>query len=213
LVKILIDKKSVGANWYFMLHPVKAVLVTCSDRNGKPNVMSVGWNMPCSHKPWMVAIAVHPQRYSHKLISESKEFTVNVPTTELAYQTQFCGEYSGRDIDKFRESKLTARPGKKVKAPYIEECIAFMECKVAGQFETGDHTTFVGEIVYAEAEEDLIRIKPETRTIPDRYFDPSKCTLLYHLGADAYVTISPKLYEPSVPPPAKSWKTEQLKED
>jgi len=210
LVKIVVDDKYCGENWYFLLQPVKAYLVTSADRNGTPNVMAVGWNMPCSHKPWMVAIAVHPSRYSHKLIQESGEFTVNVPTLELAYHTQYCGEYSGADVNKFKEAHLTMKPGKKVSSPSIEECVAYLECKVVNSFKTGDHTTFVGQVIYAEAEEDLIVVVPDTRTVPDRYFDPGKCQILLHLGGDAYITTCPRATKPKVPKPAKSWKDLQL---
>ncbi len=204
------DDKYCGENWYFLLQPAKAYLVSSVDKEGKPNVMTVGWNMPCSHKPWMVAIAVHPQRYSHELIKESGEFTVNVPTTDLAFQAEYCGEYSGRDVDKFAQTGLTMVPGKRVKCPSIAECIAFMECKVVSSFETGDHTTFVGQVVYAEAEEDLVVVVPDTRTVPDRYFDPGKCEILLHLGGDAYITTCPRPTKPVVPKPAKSWKAQQL---
>lgn len=210
MAKIVVDKKYAGANWYFLLHPTKVALVSCADKKGNPNVMAVGWSTPVSHKPWMLAIAVHPSRYSHKLIEETGEFTVNIPTRELAYQTQYCGEYSGRDVDKFKELNLTPKPGKNVGCPSIEECIAFLECKVAHTFTTGDHTTFVGQVVYAEAEQDLITINPETRTIPDRYFDPRKCDILLHLGGDAYISTSEKLIKPEVPPPPVSWKEKQL---
>lgn len=210
MAKIVVDKKYAGANWYFLLQPIKVVLLTCADKEGKSNVMAVGWSTPCSHKPWMLAVAIHPSRYSHKLIEETEEFTVNIPTTELAYQTQYCGEYSGRDVNKFEEATLTPIPGKKVKSPYIKECIAFLECKVVDKFTIGDHTLFIGKVVYAEAEEGLIKINPETRTIPDRYFDPEKCEILLHLGGDAYVTTHTKLIKPEVPPPPVSWKEKQL---
>jgi len=212
MAKIVVDKKYAGANWYFLLHPTKVVLVTSADKEGNPNILAVGWSTPVSHKPWMLAIAVHPSRYSHKLIEETAEFTVNIPTTELAYQTQYCGEYSGRDVDKLKELNLTPKPGKKVRCPSIEECIAYIECKVVHQFTTGDHTMFVGEVVYAEAEENLITVNPKTRTVPDRYFDPTKCNTLLHLGGDAYITTSDKLIKPEVPPPAVSWRERQLAE-
>lgn len=209
-VKIEVNNKNTGPNWYFLLHPTKAVLVSSANVEEKPNVMAVGWSTPVSHKPWMLAIAVHPSRYTHKLIDETREFTVNIPTTELAYQMQYCGEYSGRDVDKFKELNLTAKPGKKVKCSYVDECIAFLECKVVQQFKTGDHTTFIGKIIHAEAEEDFIKINPDTRTIPDRYFDPEKCNILLHLGGDAYITTSKELIKPEVPPPSVSWKEQQL---
>jgi flavin reductase (DIM6/NTAB) family NADH-FMN oxidoreductase RutF len=173
--------------------------------------MAVGWSTPVSHNPWMMSISVHPSRYTHKIIDETREFTVNIPTTELTNEMQYCGEYSGEDVDKFKELNLTPVKGKKVKCPSIKECIAYLECKVTQQFITGDHTTFIGKIIYAEAEEDLIKINTDTRTIPDRYFDPVKCEILLHLGGDAYITTSEKLYVPEIKPPSKSWKDKQFK--
>jgi flavin reductase (DIM6/NTAB) family NADH-FMN oxidoreductase RutF len=40
------------------------------------------------------------------------------------------GTCPGADTDKFAKFKLTAVPGKLVKAPLIKECLANIECKV-----------------------------------------------------------------------------------
>ncbi len=196
--KTVVDETYGSVNWKFMMLPAKPVLVTSAAKNGKPNVMTVAWNMLCSHEPRMVAIAIHPERYSFRLIEETKEFTLNVPTLDLSNQVQYCGEYSGRYVDKFKDTNLTPKLGKKVKAPSIDECIAFMECKVVNQFTTGDHVMFIGEVVHAEAEEELIEINLETRKKPNRYFNPEKSKTLLHLGAGIYISTSPKLYKPDL---------------
>jgi flavin reductase (DIM6/NTAB) family NADH-FMN oxidoreductase RutF len=40
------------------------------------------------------------------------------------------GTCSGADTDKFTRFKLTPKPGKIVKAPLIDECLANVECRV-----------------------------------------------------------------------------------
>ena len=63
------------------------------------------------------------------------------------------GRKSGRDVDKFQETGLTAIPAQVVKAPLIAECWGHIECKVVKEVDVGVHTMFVGEIVAASANE------------------------------------------------------------
>jgi len=128
-----------------------AILV---DFEGKPNIISLGWCMPTSFDPPMMAISVGKTRYSHQLISESGEFVVAFPSEEMGEEVLYCGTHSGRDVDKFKETGLVAVPAKKVRPPLIEGCVANFECRVVGEIETGDHTIFVGEIVAAHVSEE-----------------------------------------------------------
>ena len=56
---------------------------------------------------------------------------MNVPTPELADEAWYFGTVSGRGLNKFGGKGLTATPGKKVKAPIVEECAVHHECRVA----------------------------------------------------------------------------------
>jgi flavin reductase (DIM6/NTAB) family NADH-FMN oxidoreductase RutF len=165
---------------YRLMHPRLTVLVTCIDSRGMSNIITLAWSMPTSIKPPMAAISVAPQRYSHKLISETKEFVVNMPTMQLARETLFCGRNSGRDCNKFRETKLTPMPAKKVAPPLIKECVAHLECKVINSITTGDHTLFVGEVVAASADQGIFDVK----------YDVEKVKPIYHLGGDDFLTIA-----------------------
>lgn len=133
--------------FYYWLYPKRITLVTCADRNGRPNIITLAWNVPASMEPKMVAVSISPKRYSHELINETREFVVNIPGEELEEQVLKCGSVSGRRVDKFEETKLTPEPAKQVKPPLIKECLASFECKLLNAIQTGDHTLFVGEIV------------------------------------------------------------------
>jgi flavin reductase (DIM6/NTAB) family NADH-FMN oxidoreductase RutF len=118
-----------------------------AEHDGKRSICPIGWKMNTSISPPMIAISVGPGRFTHGLIVKSKEFVLAWPGEDLAEATMFCGTKSARNVDKFAAMKLTPLPAKQVKCPLIGECIANLECRLAGQMTTGDHTIFVGEIL------------------------------------------------------------------
>lgn len=89
-----------------MLYPVPAVMVSCQRENEKPNIITVAWAGTICTNPAMLSISVRPERYSYNIIKETKEFVVNLVTSDLAYATDYCGVKSGRDVDKFKEMNL-----------------------------------------------------------------------------------------------------------
>lgn len=149
----------------FIIAPLLDSLVTCVGNDGKPNIIEISlfsksWGLPLkkSDPPFGVfQIMVHPARYSHKLIEESGEFVINIPTAEIVEQSLFCGIRSGRSVDKFKETKLTPVPAKHVKAPLIKECVINIECKVVEAIkpEYSAYTFFFGKALAIHAEEGI----------------------------------------------------------
>ncbi|MEM2975152.1 MAG: flavin reductase family protein [Candidatus Bathyarchaeia archaeon] len=181
------EKVEIGlSNAYRLLHPKLTVLVTCVDKKGKANVITLAWAMPVSISPPLLVVSIAPRRYSHELIEESKEFVVNIPTMKIVKETLFCGRKSGREIDKFKETKLTASPAKKVKAPIIKECIAHLECRLYKQVEAGDHTLFISEILAAYANKNAFTEK----------YDLERVKLIYHAGGNEFTTLTSEIISP-----------------
>ena len=85
-----------------LLSPVPVVLVSCGTME-KPNVVTVAWTGIINTNPAMVYISLRPERHSYKLISESKEFVINLVTKELVRKTDMCGVYTGAKINKFKK--------------------------------------------------------------------------------------------------------------
>jgi flavin reductase (DIM6/NTAB) family NADH-FMN oxidoreductase RutF len=137
--------------------PMRHFLITSGDIKGRSNIIAVSFCMPVSKEPPLIACAIGKRFYSSKLIEETGEFVVNVPPQELRQQIHYCGFNSGYDVDKFKETGLTPKPARKVKAPIIDECVAHMECKVRQEMETGDKKLFIGEVIEAYADEALAR--------------------------------------------------------
>jgi flavin reductase (DIM6/NTAB) family NADH-FMN oxidoreductase RutF len=171
---------------YRLLYPLHLVLVSCVGKDGKPNVTTVAWAMPTSNDPPLLAISLAPTRHSHKLIAETDEFIVNIPTLEILQAVYACGSLTGRSFDKFKKASLTPVPGRRVKAPAIRECVAHLECTVEDQFTTGDHTVFVGKIVAAYADAGVFT----------ESYDLKKVRLLFHGGGNNFAVLDPKIYKP-----------------
>lgn len=130
-----------------MLYPLPVVMVTSKGKEEKPNIITIAWTGTICSDPPMVSISVRKERHSHKLISESGEFVINLTTEDLAYATDYCGVKSGKDVDKFREMNLTPLKADKVSAPLIAESPVNLECKVTEVKELGTHDMFLAEVV------------------------------------------------------------------
>ncbi|MDO4617786.1 MAG: flavin reductase family protein [Lachnospiraceae bacterium] len=136
-----------------MLYPLPAVLVTCTDGKGNENVFTVAWAGTVCTNPPMVSISVRPERFSHGMIMETKEFVINLTTEDMAFAVDFCGVRSGRDVDKFEICKLTRTKASRVSPPLLEESPVCIECRVKEVQKLGSHDLFLAEVVAVHAEE------------------------------------------------------------
>jgi flavin reductase (DIM6/NTAB) family NADH-FMN oxidoreductase RutF len=136
--------------------PMRHFLITSGDIDGKSNIITVSFCMPVSKEPPLIACAIGREAYSSKLIESTKAFIINVPPEELKPKIYYCGFHSGYQVDKFKETGLTPKVARRVKAPIIDECVAYMECKVREKIGTGDKNLFIGEVIEAYADEALV---------------------------------------------------------
>jgi flavin reductase (DIM6/NTAB) family NADH-FMN oxidoreductase RutF len=141
------------------------LLLTTVGSDGQRNVMTIGWGLV--GRLWgepVFMVAVRPSRHTFKLLEETNEFTVNVPSDDMAETVAYCGKVSGRDHNKIQERGLTLQDGKRVTSPIIEQCVAHYECAVIGKsrlvpdelssdvqrtcYSSGDyHTLYFGKIL------------------------------------------------------------------
>ena len=130
-----------------MLYPVPAVLVGCRDEEGRDNLMTAAWAGTICSDPVMVSVSIRKERFSHDIIENTGEFTISLTTTGLARAADYCGVRSGRDVDKFREMKLTKLESAKIRAPGVAESPVVLECRVRDIVRLGSHDMFIAEVV------------------------------------------------------------------
>jgi len=134
------------------LYPNPVMLVSTS-YEGKESIITLAWGGTCSSSPPSVAIAIRKGRYSYDLIASSKEFVVNIPTTDMVEEVEFCGTKSGKEFDKWAECNFTRGKSDIVKTPHIAECPVSLECKLKQIIKLGSHDLFIGEVVALHIDE------------------------------------------------------------
>ena len=139
-----------------LLSPVPAVMVSCATKEGRPNIITIAWAGTICSDPPLLSISIRPERNSYAIINESREFVVNVPSEKELPALDYCGVASGRDVNKFEKTGLTAAPASKVSAPIIAECPLNIECRVRRVIELGTHAMFIAEIVAVQVSADLV---------------------------------------------------------
>ena len=130
-----------------MIYPLPAVMVSVGDADGNTNIITVAWTGTICTNPAMAYISVRPERYSYEMIRSSGEFVINLTTKDLVHATDYCGVKSGRDVDKWKETRLTRGKAEKLRyAPTIVESPVNIECKVTEVKELGSHHMFLATV-------------------------------------------------------------------
>lgn len=140
-----------------MLYPLPAVMVSCANKAGETNIVTIAWTGTVCSDPAMLYVSVRPSRYSYEMIKETKEFVVNLTTEDLVAATDYCGVKSGRDVDKWKEMNLT--PGKADAlsyAPIIMESPVNIECRVVDVKPLGTHDMFLAEVVSVQVSDEFL---------------------------------------------------------
>lgn len=166
---IVSERKILNAGT--LLAPLPAVMVSCGTPE-KANVLTVAWTGILNTKPPMTYISVRPTRYSYGIIKESGEFVINLTTSKMVRETDFCGVKSGRDTDKLKKCGLHPAAASAVKAPLIEESPLALECRVTEIKPFGSHDMFIAEILAVN--------------VDDRYIDSKGKINLNQAGLMAY---------------------------
>ncbi len=135
-------------------YPEQVAIAIARDPRGKYNPITLGWVMPTSHAPPMLAISIGLTRYSLKAVRHAGSFVVSLPSTEMAEDAMFYGTKSGRDMDKIAEFGTKTQPATQIDSVLFADAVANFECKLAGELQTGDHVIFAGEVVASHQNED-----------------------------------------------------------
>jgi flavin reductase (DIM6/NTAB) family NADH-FMN oxidoreductase RutF len=142
-----------------MLNPVPAVLVTSSDGNGNNNVFTVAWAGTICTKPPMLSISIRPERLSYEYIKTTGEFVINIPSSKMVKELDYCGVRSGRKEDKIKNMNFQLNESSTVSVPHIDQCPISLECKVKEILPLGSHHMFLAEVLSCNVEDSLIDTK------------------------------------------------------
>jgi flavin reductase (DIM6/NTAB) family NADH-FMN oxidoreductase RutF len=178
---VQLKKVSTQIKKFQHFYPYTAAIVGASSRN-QINYMSCAWHTALSFDPPLFGILISKKRFTHRIISEAKEFTVNFIDCRRVKLSAQMGRRSGHDMDKIKEFQVKLSPSKIIKSPILEEAYVSFECKLVETRPYGDHDLFVGQVLAIHEEEKSFS---EEGLLNTRKIHP-----LLYLGSDFYITIN-----------------------
>lgn len=158
------------------------VTLVSAAAGGKDNVMAVAWCMALDFSPPKLAVVLAADSFTRSLVDASGELVVQVPPRKMLPAIDGVGNCTGRDTDKWERFDLERAPAAKVKAPLVEGCLAWLECRVIPEQAIADkYDLFVVEVVAAWAD-DAVFDKGRWREDA-----PEPMRSVHHMAGGAYV--------------------------
>lgn len=136
-------KPEISAAQKNIIHGVYVISTKLGD---KVNAMTAAWVARASFSPPLITVSIGKTRFSHDMIKASGVFAINVLGPDNIDVGKHYGLKSGKKTDKFAGVEYDT---KTTGSPILRDCIAWMDCKVVGSLDAGDHTLFIGEVLDA----------------------------------------------------------------
>ncbi|MDQ1250941.1 MAG: hypothetical protein QG646_10 [Euryarchaeota archaeon] len=141
------------------LIPLPVAFISTASEEGIRNIAPYSCIMPILRPLDLICVASAKMRDTFANIKNTKEFVINMPGADMVDKVMPTASHVPFNIDEFELAGLKERPSKKVKAPGIEGCYAWMECKlhniheeVYGGF---PYLLIFGKVVHLEVEDNI----------------------------------------------------------
>ena len=127
-----------------MTHMTYGIYVLTTRLDTIINGMIVSWATQVSYDPPLIQVAVHPNRYTHDLLMESKHFAFHIlDNTQKSFVKRFMKANSQAKFENISwKDGITG-------CPILTGCIGSMECRIIEHLAPGNHTLFIGQVVSA----------------------------------------------------------------
>jgi len=123
-------------------------VVTTRDKDGNPSGLTVNAFNSLSINPPLALICIGKAAECYSLFEESGVFAANLLSEE---QEELSRRFATKGIEKFAGVKW--RKGQN-DVPLLDGATGYIECKIINQYDGGDHTIYIGEIINATAADD-----------------------------------------------------------
>jgi len=117
------------------------VITTFDEKGNRPLGITVSAFSSVSLNPPLVLICIDKDAYLHDYIKTFGAFGVNVLSEG---QDKLSNLFASREADKFKDISYTMSESN---LPFIDGALVNMDCKIVYDYEGGDHTIFVGELM------------------------------------------------------------------
>jgi flavin reductase (DIM6/NTAB) family NADH-FMN oxidoreductase RutF len=131
----------------------------------KRNLMTLNWATQVSFEPKLVGIGIEKPAVTHELVAEGGVFSLNTIDREDKAIVRKFTKPVDVDLDASTLNGFAFREGV-TGAPILTQAVAWVECEVRQQVDTGNHTFFIGEVAdagFQKAEDTPVLRMEDTR--------------------------------------------------
>jgi len=130
--------------------PLPVTFVSTLSRDGIRNIAPYSCIMPVLRPLDLICLASALKRDTLENILATREFVVNLAGVNLADQVIPTARYSPPEADEFLLAGLVEKPSVQIKAPGIQGCYAWMECRLHREYVEPQFVLIVGQVVHLE---------------------------------------------------------------
>jgi flavin reductase (DIM6/NTAB) family NADH-FMN oxidoreductase RutF len=139
--------------------PMPVVFISTVSEDGIRNIAPYSCIMPVLRPFDLICVASAKRRDTFDNIKSTEEFVLNLPGVGMVDKVIPTALHVPSDVDEFELACLKERPSKEIKAPGIEGCYAWMECKLHNIYEEiyegFPYALIFGKVVHLEVEDDI----------------------------------------------------------
>ena len=132
---------------YVMRQWASGVSIATMQTEERRHGLTISGFLSISPEPPLVLISVGQELTSDSLLQASGAYAINFLRDD---QRELSDRFAGRlgEVDRF-EGLITHTEA--TGAPILDDCLAWLDCRVVSTHVVGDHTLFIGEVVAAGA--------------------------------------------------------------
>jgi flavin reductase (DIM6/NTAB) family NADH-FMN oxidoreductase RutF len=131
--------------------PTGVTIITMA-HEGEVRGMTANAVTSVSLDPLLLLICVDKRTITHRFLEQASAFAVNILAED---QEHVSRALASRDSDDARRLMgHPYHPGQNG-APILDDCVAYLECRITEVFPGGDHSIFIGEVVWGEVMRDV----------------------------------------------------------
>lgn len=131
-----------------ILRKIPHGIYVCGVKDGEDiNCFTASWVTQSSFKPPLIVNCVNTSHKSHEMITNSGVFSLSFLESGQKEVAKTFFQPLHRVGNKFEDVEFYL--GEETGCPIISNSLGYVECKVVGKVEQGDHTVFVGEVIGA----------------------------------------------------------------
>lgn len=137
--------------------PSGIFILTAADGDGHETGMLASWVQQASFSPPMVSVAVNRKRYLHDWLKKSPHVALSMLAESHSRFLKHFGRGFEPDEAAFEGVQITRG---QTGLPVLVEALGYLEGRVTGQTEAGDHVVYIVEILSAGSGEQIATGKP-----------------------------------------------------